>query len=518
MGGSDDSRPRPWWATADGTAAQTQTYSRPAPGSNAVRPHAVTSVTATGRSAGTSNYTGDASGNMTGRNLARQAPQQLGWDVEGELAQTLQDNNGDGDTSDANERDSYVYTADGDRVLRTQDGATTLYLGYQELTLNHGTGATTAQRYYAFAGQTVATRTGYYLADVTSIIGDHHNTSSVQIPNVAGPAKRVHRYTDPYGKARGPHDRDGASDGADGVWIGEHGYLDRPIDTTGLTAIGARMYDAAIGAFISVDPIMDLADPQQWNGYAYSHNNPTTFSDPTGEREMCETGWTCNYGHGGNITKAKKKPKPKPTIWDLRSRVLQSWGVSANSVPLRKAVYREFGYPGRKNLFLASSYARVEAAEMRERARAEKLWFAQKTVELAKLNQARADAANRASIAGARRDGATTQGNASGCAVLCIDVARGSNKQTQYFSLAGGYGPELGVSAGSSYATAPTAGWSKGAPLTAAGPVGVTGSMTVGDGIMDDSMRVTGGSFGPVGAYGAKVGAHMWVGYTWTWR
>ena len=27
---------------------------------------------------------------------------------------------------------------------------------------------------------------------------------------------------------------------------------------------------------------MDLADPQQWHGYAYANNNPTTWSDPTG--------------------------------------------------------------------------------------------------------------------------------------------------------------------------------------------------------------------------------------------
>ena len=27
---------------------------------------------------------------------------------------------------------------------------------------------------------------------------------------------------------------------------------------------------------------MDLADPQQWNAYAYAYNNPVTWSDPTG--------------------------------------------------------------------------------------------------------------------------------------------------------------------------------------------------------------------------------------------
>ncbi|WP_460407308.1 RHS repeat-associated core domain-containing protein, partial [Actinophytocola sediminis] len=45
---------------------------------------------------------------------------------------------------------------------------------------------------------------------------------------------------------------------------------------------GARQYDPTLGRFISVDPIMDLTDPQQMNGYTYSNNNPTTYSDPTG--------------------------------------------------------------------------------------------------------------------------------------------------------------------------------------------------------------------------------------------
>lgn len=317
-------------ALPNGTAAQTQTYTRPASGPNSVRPHAVTSVSATGRGAGTSSYAWDAAGNLTGRNVAGQATQQLAWDVEGELAELRQDGNGDGDTTDAKERDSYVNTADGERVLRTQDGTTTLYLGYQELTLNHASGAISGERYYSFAGQTIATRTGYFFADVTTIIGDHHNTGSVQIPNVAGPSSRVHRYTDPFGKPRGPHTGQGADGGADGNWTGEHGYLDKPVDSTGLTAIGARMYDPGLGAFVSVDPVMDLADPQQWNAYGYSNNNPTTFADPTGERyEECGTTHSCTYGKGGNVTSAKKYKKRKPTINDLRSQWRTNYGTGS---------------------------------------------------------------------------------------------------------------------------------------------------------------------------------------------
>jgi hypothetical protein len=53
------------------------------------------------------------------------------------------------------------------------------------------------------------------------------------------------------------------------------------------------MYDPTLGKFISVDPVMDLADPQQWNAYSYSNNNPITWSDPTGLRPM-------GAGHDGS--------------------------------------------------------------------------------------------------------------------------------------------------------------------------------------------------------------------------
>ncbi|CAM3462185.1 hypothetical protein ISCU110981_03865 [Isoptericola cucumis] len=54
------------------------------------------------------------------------------------------------------------------------------------------------------------------------------------------------------------------------------------MDASGLVAVGARYYDPGIGRFISVDPVMDLTDPQQWNAYSYANNNPLTWSDPSG--------------------------------------------------------------------------------------------------------------------------------------------------------------------------------------------------------------------------------------------
>ncbi|MFF0722713.1 hypothetical protein [Micromonospora sp. NPDC003816] len=33
---------------------------------------------------------------------------------------------------------------------------------------------------------------------------------------------------------------------------------------------------------MSVDPIQDMAQPQQWHGYSYANNSPIIFSDPSG--------------------------------------------------------------------------------------------------------------------------------------------------------------------------------------------------------------------------------------------
>ncbi len=53
-------------------------------------------------------------------------------------------------------------------------------------------------------------------------------------------------------------------------------------DSSGYQPLGARLYDPVVGRFLSADPVLDLNDLLQSNGYAYAHNNPVTMSDPTG--------------------------------------------------------------------------------------------------------------------------------------------------------------------------------------------------------------------------------------------
>lgn len=239
----------------------TRTYAYPAAGG--AFPNALTGVTQAGAAgAATSTFTYDAAGNTKTRAVPGASTQTLTWDAEGKLASVAQT---------GQPTASYVYTADGERLVRKQSGTTTVYLpGGQELTLTASTGAVTAVRYYSFGGQTVAMRTGTSGSTVKSLITDLHGTAMLSIDNTTKAVTQ--RRMDPYGGTRG----------AAVPWVGDRGFLNKPVDTTGLTQVGARYYDSAVGRFISVDPIMDMSRPQQWGGYSYSENNPITYADPTG--------------------------------------------------------------------------------------------------------------------------------------------------------------------------------------------------------------------------------------------
>jgi RHS repeat-associated protein len=54
---------------------------------------------------------------------------------------------------------------------------------------------------------------------------------------------------------------------------------------TGLDYFGARYYSGAQGRFTSVDPLLNSGrpdNPQSWNRYSYTFNNPLRYTDPLG--------------------------------------------------------------------------------------------------------------------------------------------------------------------------------------------------------------------------------------------
>src|SRR5579864_1815999 len=63
---------------------------------------------------------------------------------------------------------------------------------------------------------------------------------------------------------------------------------------SGLDYFGARYYGSSMGRMMSPDPLLSSGrpwDPQTWNRYSYSLNNPLRFTDPTGLYE-----WDASLG------------------------------------------------------------------------------------------------------------------------------------------------------------------------------------------------------------------------------
>ena len=260
-----------------GAADRATTYQYPQSGASADQPHSLTSTT-DGNT--TASYTYDDSG----RTLSRPSPggvvQHLSWDDAGQLESI---------TAGAS-KTSYAYDAGGAQLIRRDPGKVTLYVGQGEVVLNTSTGTETGRRNY----EGVGTRTK---ADgLTYLAGDHHGTAEVAV-SATDPASMDVRRMDLYGLPRV---------GSPSWRGGTLGFVNGTTNTsTGLTRLGAREYDPALGRFISVDPIIDHADPQQMNGYAYSNNSPVTFTDPDGLKT-----WESDTGPTTDSQVVTKKSSP----------------------------------------------------------------------------------------------------------------------------------------------------------------------------------------------------------------
>ncbi|MDX3771551.1 MULTISPECIES: polymorphic toxin-type HINT domain-containing protein [unclassified Streptomyces] len=294
-----------------GNATKDTTRSYTYPPSKSSHPHSLTQVQTTGpNGTAVDTYTYDDAGNTETRTISGDK-QTLIWDADGQLNKiTEPDGNGGTKTT------AYVYDTDGTRLIRRTDSGTTLYLGATEITLPKGTTTPTAQRYYDLGGGNQAIRTNDN--KVTFLIGDHHNTSELAV-NAADLTMQQRRST-PFGAPRGK---------APATWPGEKGFIGGTRDaTTGLTHLGAREYDPTTGRFISVDPVLDASNPQQLNGYSYTENNPTTFSDPTGRSkcdvnpELCgRSDNTCDAACvQGNIKAADKANKETQDYFEKKKK------------------------------------------------------------------------------------------------------------------------------------------------------------------------------------------------------
>ncbi|MBD0739385.1 polymorphic toxin-type HINT domain-containing protein [Streptomyces sp. CBMA29] len=261
------------------SADSTTTYSYGKRGNPTAQPDTLTGAqtTAPDGTVTGSSYTYDDAGNTTIRTTTP-GTDTLSWNDEGQIA-SLKTTGQDNPTT-------YTYDADGNQLLRSDpDGKTTLFLPDQEVVYDSsvtGSGATTATRYVALPGGATCTRTGAgnaysYIAANDQATGTTSLTATDETPTF--------RLLDPYGNPRGTQPTG---------WPGDKGFVGGTQDpTTGLTRLGVRDYDPALGRFTSADPLFEATDPNQIGGYAYAGDSPVTSSDPSG----LQSGDT---GGGGN--------------------------------------------------------------------------------------------------------------------------------------------------------------------------------------------------------------------------
>jgi RHS repeat-associated protein len=161
----------------------------------------------------------------------------------------------------------YTYGADRQRIKKTEGGTTTYYFfaNYEEVWA--GGSQVEARTYYLANDQKIAQRIIQGGSDTLSYVHADHLGSSVKLTDETGQVIQTIAY-DPYGETALS---EGATEPA-------YQYTGQEKDAeTGLYYYGARYYDPELGRFIQGDSLLDGL-----NRYAYGHNNPLKYTDPTG--------------------------------------------------------------------------------------------------------------------------------------------------------------------------------------------------------------------------------------------
>lgn len=176
---------------------------------------------------------------------------------------------------------TYQYDHEGNRVLKSSGSSSTIYPNsYYEVD-----GSDVRRHITAGALGNVATST-WNGTDSTTIYHhkDHLGGTHVET-NESGAAVQYVIYK-PFGET--------LVDQKTGTYGNDRKYTGKELDSeTSWYYYGARYYDPTLGRFMSQDPLFltvgaagdptMLFDPQSFNSYAYSRNNPLRFVDPDGQ-------------------------------------------------------------------------------------------------------------------------------------------------------------------------------------------------------------------------------------------
>jgi RHS repeat-associated protein len=111
-----------------------------------------------------------------------------------------------------------------------------------------------------------------YLGSITHVI------------NADGSLKQELSY-DPWGRLRNPATQQVYAVGSEPTLFLGRGYTGHEhLTAFGLINMNARLYDPAVGRFLSPDPYVQAPDfTQNFNRYSYCLNNPLRYTDPSGE-------------------------------------------------------------------------------------------------------------------------------------------------------------------------------------------------------------------------------------------
>lgn len=232
-------------------------YTYPAAGPSAVRPHAPTAV-------GSDAYAYDANGNL----ITTQHPTRTyGWDVENRLTSLS------GDVARG-------FSYDGDGTMREQStsGSATIRIPFDDYRIDVASG--NPLLFYRFLGRTVAwvDSTG----TLRYTLADHLQSTEAEV-SATGAQTAQRRYF-PFGGDRGTIG--GASDLAtDERYTSQRRLVPPGGEPNGeLYNYVARSLLPGIGFFSQPDTTdPDFDDPQSLNHFAYALNNPVRLLDPTGK-------------------------------------------------------------------------------------------------------------------------------------------------------------------------------------------------------------------------------------------